>query len=146
MNSRIQSLRDSLEAYRRTSPESVGLDLRLDFSGIIIRNLRKKGWSQRDLALKAGYKESFISRLLHSNANCTFETAGNVLFALGLRAGLEERAESVQGSICTELASALPLSVYLEDSTYAEESIQSSEEAIEGTAWAFEGQSAVAEA
>lgn len=70
------------------NPESVGLSLRLDLATIILKALRERGWNQSALASAAGVKEGFISRLVHSDANCTFETAGRILFALGLRASL----------------------------------------------------------
>ena len=68
----------------------MGVELRLHLSEIVLRHLRRHDWSQRELAEKTGLKESFISRVVHSNANCTFETAGRLLFALGVRARIDE--------------------------------------------------------
>jgi hypothetical protein len=48
--------------------------------------------TQRRVAEEAGVKELFITRLIHSAANCTFDTAGRILFALGVRAELKEAA------------------------------------------------------
>lgn len=90
MSKHIQALRRALAEYDRTNPESVGVELRLHLSEIVLRHLRRDDWSQCKLAEKTGLKESFISRVLHSNANCTFETAGRLLFALGIRARIEE--------------------------------------------------------
>ncbi len=90
MSKYVQDILQALEEYEETCPASIGVGLRLDFAEIVLRNLRSKGWSQRTLATKTGLKESYISRVLHSNANCTFETAGNLLFALGIRAQLEQ--------------------------------------------------------
>src|ERR1051326_3018545 len=39
-----------------------------------------------------GVKESFITRIVHGDASCTFETAGRGLHALGGEAGLGEKA------------------------------------------------------
>ncbi len=66
------------------------MQLRLNLAEIILRYLRLNDWTQRDLASATSFKDSFISRLLHSNANCTFDTAGRVLFALGVDARIEE--------------------------------------------------------
>ena len=75
-------------------PASAGLDLRLDLSGIVLRALRAKGWSQNDLARAAGMKPSFISRVMHSDANCEFETVGRILTALGLHGRLSATSDS----------------------------------------------------
>ncbi|MBY0261203.1 MAG: helix-turn-helix domain-containing protein [Phycisphaerales bacterium] len=77
-----------LLAEAEAKPESVGFDLRLDLASIVLRALRQRGWSQSDLARAAGMKASFISRVVHSDANCEFETAGRILHALGLVAKL----------------------------------------------------------
>ena len=63
---------------------SVGLELRLSFSELVLRKLRDKQWSQPDLADATGLKESFLSRVVNSEANCTFDTAGKLLFAFGI--------------------------------------------------------------
>ena len=89
MNAKIRSILAALETYKQT-PESVGLELRLSLSQTILRHLKAKGWTQSKLAKKTGMKEPFISRVLHSNANCTLDTAGKLLFALGIRARFEE--------------------------------------------------------
>ncbi len=71
-------------------PESAGYELRLNLSELIVEGMHRRDWSQRQLAEAAGVKESYITRLIHADANCTFESAGNVLFALGIRAKLGE--------------------------------------------------------
>ena len=85
MNAKTRSILAALETFKQT-PESVGLELRLSLSETILRHLKAKGWTQAALAKKTGMKEPFISRVLHSNANCTLDTAGKLLFALGIRA------------------------------------------------------------
>lgn len=94
MSQDVQDILRALEEYERTVPESRGLELRLDLAEIVIRHLRQKCWTQRDLARRTSMKESFISRLVHSNANCTLDTAGRLLFALGVNARLAEVAST----------------------------------------------------
>ena len=121
MSKDVQDILQALEEYEKTCPASVGVGLRLDLAEIVLRNLRRKGWSQRTLARETGLKESYISRVLHSNANCTFETAGNLLFALGIRAQLEQSwsATAYTWTGSTEQ----PLLLHLE-STDGQESVQ----------------------
>jgi len=71
-------------------PESPGFDLRLDLADIICLRLKEKGWSQAKLAAEIGRPQSYVTRIVHSGANCTFETAGRILFALGVKAKLIE--------------------------------------------------------
>ena len=78
-----------LEEFEK-SPESFGYDLRLDLADLVIRLLRQKGWTQKQLAKAARMKESFITRIIHSASNCTFDVAGRLMFALGVRAKLAE--------------------------------------------------------
>ena len=71
-------------------PESVGLDLRLDLAEIILRHLDGKNWTQTRLAAAAGMKSPFLTRITHAAQNCTFESAGRILHALGIKAKLVE--------------------------------------------------------
>ena len=99
----IQELLNDLEAFNNT-PQGRGYDLRLDLSSIIVRQLDAKGWTQKELADRAGVKEPFITRLIHAGTNCTFETAGRILFALGVRAELKEiipRVAAVPQNVAT---------------------------------------------
>lgn len=89
MSQDIQGILRALRKYEDT-PESWGLELRLNLAEIVIRTLRRKGWSQRDLARAASMKESFISRVLHSNANCTLDTVGKLFHALDVNAYITE--------------------------------------------------------
>ncbi|MCW5766709.1 MAG: helix-turn-helix transcriptional regulator [Phycisphaeraceae bacterium] len=66
-------------------PDAAGIDLRLDLAHAIVRRLDALGWSQNELAQRCGLKPSFISRLIHSDSNCSFSTAARVLSALGVR-------------------------------------------------------------
>ena len=91
MTSALDILR-VLDEYKR-KPESYGMKLRLNLAELVIQQLNSNGWSQRDLAQKAGLKEAYISRVLHSDTNCTFESAGRILFALGIKAALLPESE-----------------------------------------------------
>jgi hypothetical protein len=85
----VRELKDILSQFENTA-ESRGLELRLSLSEIVLRKLDELGWTQKRLAHEAEMKESFISRVVHSNANWTSDTAGKVLFALGLTARVQE--------------------------------------------------------
>lgn len=75
-------------------PERVGHELRLDLAALITRGLNRRGWSRKRLAEEAGMKPSFVSRVLHSDSNCTFEVAGRLLLALGIEVSLIERTSA----------------------------------------------------
>ncbi len=95
MTTTIDQLQTLLAEYDATA-DAVGMELRLSFAQIILRRLWQKGWTQKQLAESTGLKESFLSRVLHSDQNCTFETAGKILHALGVRAkwDVEGRVET----------------------------------------------------
>ena len=87
-----QDILRALAEYKQ-KPESYGMKLRLNLAELVIQRLKSNGWSQRDLAQEAGLKEAYISRILHSDANCTFESAGKILFALEIKAALLPECE-----------------------------------------------------
>ena len=87
-----QDILRALDEYKR-KPESYGMKLRLNLAELVIQQLNSNNWSQRDLAKRTGLKEAYISRILHSDANCTFESAGKILFALGIKAALLPESE-----------------------------------------------------
>ena len=89
MHKAFQEIFDSVADYDKT-PQSVGMELRVSLSSIIHRHLFERKWTQKQLAKASGVAEQMLTRIMHSNTNCTFETAGKVLFALGLRGGLIE--------------------------------------------------------
>lgn len=78
-NERLRSFRDH--------PDSIGYQLRLNLMTLLCELLEKRGWSQKDLAKSVGKHESYVSRVLNGDSNCTFDTAGRLLFALGVRDG-----------------------------------------------------------
>jgi len=81
----IQDLRNTIKDFEST-PESRGLALRTSLAVLVLHRLKEKGWSQKQLAESAGMKESFISRIIYANSNCTFDVAGRILFALDVTA------------------------------------------------------------
>ena len=96
MNRDVNDLLQELADYEKNDPEHVGFDLRLQFSEIVVDALRRNGWTQRDLADRIGRKASFISRIVHSDSNCTFDTAGRILFALDVQPQLREQPAEVR--------------------------------------------------
>ncbi len=96
MSKASRSILSKLGAFNRTQ-ESVGVELRVSLSELLVRTLRIRGWSQRQLAAAADVKEPFVSRILHGNVNCTLDTIGNLLFALGVRAKFEETPRILDG-------------------------------------------------
>ena len=93
MNAGIKNLLKRLSDFEEKDPKSRGLDLRLDLADMIIEQLNGRGWTQGELAMRTGMKEPQISRILTASANCTFDTAGRILFALGVKAKLTKRDE-----------------------------------------------------
>ncbi len=69
------------------TPQSVGFHFRLNLASLLCELLDEKGWTQKQLAEAAGMKEAVVSRIINADSNCRFETAGRLLFALGVRAG-----------------------------------------------------------
>lgn len=89
----VKEILEDLKQFEE-DPDSRGVQLRLNLAEIVIRSLRAKGWTQRQLADEAGMKESYVSRVLHSAANCTFDSAGKLLFALDVSASIVEGSET----------------------------------------------------
>ena len=94
MNAGINSLLKRLSDFEEKDPKSRGLDLRLDLADIIIEQLSDRGWTQGELARRAKMRESQISLILTASRNCTFDTAGRILFALGVKGKLVKQDET----------------------------------------------------
>ena len=95
MSQVLNRIRNRLEAFDK-SAVGYGAKLRLDLAEIIWRNLQQKKWSQRRLAKEARLADSIISNLIHGNKNCTFDTAGKVIHALGTYVTLQETTPSAE--------------------------------------------------
>ena len=91
----VRELLNDLEEFN-LSPESIGFELRFDLAEVVLSELRSKGWSKSDLARAAGTSEKSITRIVNSASNCTFDMAGRICHALGVRPKLVT-AESAQG-------------------------------------------------
>ena len=102
MSKVLDELTNFLEEFDE-SPQGYGTQLRLDFAEIIWSSLVQKKWSQRRLSEQSGLADSVISNLVHGNKNCTLDTIGRVLHALGTRAKLREVAHQDEWAIDPEL-------------------------------------------
>lgn len=87
--STIQDILNDLKEFEN-SPENAGYDLRLDLADIIVRHLDGQKWTQARLAKAAGMKDAYLTRVIHSAQNCTFDVAGRILHALGVQVRLME--------------------------------------------------------
>ena len=93
MKSIISEIRNEMEGAF-SSAEGVALKLRLNLAELALARLKENGWTQRKLAGEIGWKESFLSRVLHGDENWTSETAGRLLYALGIDVELSEAKTS----------------------------------------------------
>lgn len=95
--------KDLLKRLREfeNSPEGYGYELRLQLATVIFRQLDKKGWTQKRLAEESGMKESFLSRVLHAESNCTLDVMGRLFFALGIKPQLIDRETTASESPVT---------------------------------------------
>ncbi len=93
----IQSIHASLAEYEAT-PDSRGLELRLNLAEIVIRRLKELRWTQEKLAHLTSINRAHISSIIHSNSNCTFNTIGRVLFALDVHVRFEVVDDTSQTS------------------------------------------------
>lgn len=94
MNSR--DLDQLIDRYDNT-PEGFADSLKLDLSDIVLRRIVGKV-TQASIAGKAGIKPQMMTRIVHAASNCTFKTAANILFALGVKARLVEMQPDVVSS------------------------------------------------
>jgi transcriptional regulator with XRE-family HTH domain len=95
----IDELLRGLEEFKKT-PQNAGYDLRLDLADIILRHVDGIHLTQAQLARSAGMKPSFVNRLVHADSNATFDVAGRIFTALGIKAALIEVAgESVASTL-----------------------------------------------
>ena len=101
----VKELHRLREEYRRTS-DSYGHELRLSFAEIVVDKLRELGWTQKALSQKLRVSEPQISRLLNGDHNWTSESAGRILFALGVRAHVKPASEIYEASSSYVLGSA----------------------------------------
>ena len=85
-----KDLKKVLRDYQQNHPESRGIYLRLDLAQIMVRRLNANGWTLDKLAMRAEITVEELDSIMHGVAVVTFETAGRILFALGVTAKLVE--------------------------------------------------------
>lgn len=95
MSDAITSIRQRLAEFQ-ASPLGFGVSLRHDVARLIVDRLETLQWQQKDLAQALNKPESFVSRLIHRNANCTLETVGEVFHALGIKPHFVAREVAMQ--------------------------------------------------
>ena len=72
--------------------------LRVSFSECLLSGLKKKDWTQVELARETGVSEVYISSLIHSNANPSIWMMARLLDALDSNADIREpRTEAGDG-------------------------------------------------
>lgn len=67
------------------SGTGLGMSLREDLADIITGRLEALGWTQSELAERAGKQEPTISRIIHTDANVRVSTIGDICRALGVK-------------------------------------------------------------
>lgn len=90
MNQPVREILEHLAEFERT-PQAFGQELRLSVAQLVLGHLRQRGWTQSYLAAKAGLSARHVREILHSNTNCTLDTVGKLLHALGIHARLKVR-------------------------------------------------------
>ena len=97
MNKKTNKILKTLEEFEKTEP-SFTLELQLSLSELVLCQLENRKWSPQKLAEETGLKESYISRVLDGDANCTLKTVGKLLHALGVRAKIRESEEDLKNT------------------------------------------------
>ncbi|NJL30877.1 MAG: hypothetical protein HC898_04190 [Phycisphaerales bacterium] len=59
----MKTLREIANNYE-TRPESAGLELRLNLAEIVLVEMDRRGWNQKQLAEACGMKPAFIHRII----------------------------------------------------------------------------------
>jgi len=92
LNERAKRLSDRLAAFDAT-PEAAAIDLRMDLAELLQDRLVDTGMSQRELGRAAHKSESFISRVMNADANCTFKVVATLLHAVDITPKLVDSNE-----------------------------------------------------
>ena len=81
------------------TPESVGMELRVQFASLMGRLLQRgSGMTQAELSRLADIRQSEISEYMHADANITVDTIGRILHAFGVRGRLTCASADVNGA------------------------------------------------
>lgn len=83
----IDTIHEALDEYKQT-PESYGLELRLNLAEIVLAYLKRTGISRYQLASRAGMDSGRLNRVIQANANCTLDIVGRLVEAMGLKSRL----------------------------------------------------------
>jgi hypothetical protein len=79
----VMNFKTAMDTYCR-DPDSYGLNMRLDLAALIIRGMKNRSWTIKDLADASDINEDDILSLLHSDIDCSFDIAGRILFSLNI--------------------------------------------------------------
>ena len=80
----MSDLEKGLNEFENTY-QAISLDLKLDFSELVIKGLRKKKWTYTQLAEAIITKNSYINRVVHADQNCTLDVIGRICYALDIK-------------------------------------------------------------
>lgn len=100
----IKDILDAIEAVEAT-PIGRSIELRMSFSRLVAQRLRELGLTQKKLADKAKKKESYISRVLSGDENCSFDRLAEILFALNTEAEFEIVRNAPEPRYCVVVGS-----------------------------------------
>lgn len=92
LHERAKKLAESLAVFEST-PEGAAVDLRMDLADLLQYRLLEVGTTQREFAQAVGKRESFVSRVMHADANCTFKVVATLLQAVGVKPKLVDAEE-----------------------------------------------------
>ncbi len=89
MSENAKHLQSLVRDFDKTEEHCV-LKIKLSLTRLVIKGLEEKGGTQSRLASELGYSMPLLHRLLHGDENWTVETAGRLLFAIGIDAEIKE--------------------------------------------------------
>ncbi|GMV26916.1 MAG: hypothetical protein AMXMBFR58_29470 [Phycisphaerae bacterium] len=94
MSNQNGTLRERLAALKGRNDRFFSqLRLRSDLAELIQAGLERRNLNQKQLAEMCGKKESYISRLMNTAANCNIGIVAQVLAPLGIDPAIVDRAE-----------------------------------------------------
>lgn len=80
---------------RKATADSAALTLSLEFTLLVMRGLRRKGWTVHDLAERTKLPEGWMTEMLICRKSPTCNDVGTIFHALDMRAELVVHAVSV---------------------------------------------------
>ena len=94
------STKDLADNIRKTvadawlTSEGKALRIRLDLAKLMLQEMKANGWTQGRLAKEIGWKDSFLSNVIHGDQNWTTETYGRIAHALDMNLELRKASHS----------------------------------------------------